>query len=257
MKWLPNVSSNPAPATNKAKSQNQLRYNSGKECSVKFRQVLTKSIGNLLYAWKIVPRTLIVTVATSVVLNAASVLSENMFWHLILSIALVVVYAIAAVSMHRVIVLGPDAAPRKRERILTRTEVAYILYGIVLELGTSFVGLAGFALVGLPIPANVICVVVGLAASVYLFVRLSLVFPAIAVGHTYGFRAAWEITKPFQKEMLFAVILAPVSLALIFALIILILPMELLRHALGAIVLLFGIAALSTVYKYIWEETCR
>lgn len=224
---------------------------------MKFRQVLTQSIGNLLYAWKIIPRTLIVTVATSVVLDAASALFENMLWHFILSIALVVVYAIAAVSMHRLIVLGPDAVPRKREKILTRTEIAYILYGIVLELGATFVALAGFALVNLPFPADVICVIVGLAAAVYLVVRLSLVFPAIAIGHTYGFRAAWEITKPFQKEMLFAVIFAPVSLALIFALITFTLQMELLSYALGAIFLLFGIAALSTVYKYIWEESCR
>lgn len=224
---------------------------------MKFRHVLTKSIGNLLYAWKIIPRTLIVTITTGAVLNAASALSENMFWHLFLSIALVVVFAVAAVSIHRVIVLGPDAISGKGERILTRTEVAYILYGIVLELCTAFVGLTGFALVNLPFPVNVICVLVGLAAALYLFVRMSLVFPAIAVGHTYGFRVAWENTRRFQKEMLFAVIFAPVLVALIFAPITWILPIELLHHALGAIVLLFGIAALSTVYKYIWEESCR
>lgn len=66
---------------------------------------------------------------------------------------------------------------------------------------------------GAGLPGLVLAFLLGLA-SLYLFLRLSLVLPATAVDHPYGFAASWHDTAPAGVQMMLAMMLAGLATAI-------------------------------------------
>ena len=127
-------------------------------------------------------------------------------------------YTIAAVTTHRIILLGPSSVPRygiEWTRDTTRffawalvfTSVAYAIVWI-LSRGfiTDRVPDESFLLAS--VPSVVICVLL------FTLARLLLVFPAAAVGQPITLRHSWQLTRQRKLLMFLIVVVYPILIAL-------------------------------------------
>ncbi len=138
-------------------------------------------------------------------------------------------YVIFAVAWHRLILLGPEAAApawvptwRRRHWRFFGTILVLILLFYLISFAIGMLALAVFAVVGavgaaaepmagmsplFMIPALVIAAVVFWA-----ILRLSLVFPALAVEEHYGLGNAWRHTKGQGWRLLAIVVLGSIPI---------------------------------------------
>jgi hypothetical protein len=97
-------------------------------------------------------------------------------------------------------------------------------------------------------------IVISVILSMWLFGRLSLVFPGIAIDQGVSYKISWNLTKNYQLLMFFVVIVFPAML-LIPSVLIRIIPYTLLLSSiLSTLATVFTIAALSVSYKMIYKE---
>lgn len=120
-----------------------------------------------------------------------------MFLSAILSIYL---YAVIAISVHRIILIGGDAVdtpvmlPKQRtfEFIVYSIAIGVILIPLVVLLFLPPVGIVLFYL-----------------AAAYLVGRVSLVLPSLAIDNRWTFAESWRATRNYQFEMFFIVGILP------------------------------------------------
>jgi hypothetical protein len=113
-------------------------------------------------------------------------------------------YTLFAVAWHRLVLLGPPAAPswslrfeRRHWRFVGLLVALYVLMYLSAGAALAVIGLISSAMQesaggGLLLSLVVIAVVL-LAMTSY--VRLTFVFPATAVDERFGFQEAWRVTK--------------------------------------------------------------
>ncbi len=128
----------------------------------------------------------------------------------------VFVYVFLAVTCHRIIILGIDSVPEFGVRKWTMIETRFLLFliGVYLVIGLTIfsfsmtpmlVGFLGDIFVALSIPidlnfinyATFISYVAffSMIPVVYSLFRISLIFPAIAVGEKASLKWAWNISR--------------------------------------------------------------
>ncbi|MEK9627658.1 MAG: hypothetical protein VW455_01405 [Nitrospinota bacterium] len=139
------------------------------------------------------------------------------------------------------------------------------LYAITMVVA-GFLGLTALALsIETSKFLKLFFLVVLLLTTIYLFVRLSLVFPSIAIDQGTGFKGAWELSKGYEGLIFLIVALFPTLMFLPVGLCLLIfigmlgsLPdqafVDLLSELLYLPLTVFVIAALSVTYRYIMDE---
>jgi len=144
----------------------------------------------------------------------------------LIALASLVPYTLFGVSWHRATLLGAAAAPppllpgwkQRHWRFLGYlAAVILIVYGLILVL--SLVGAAllslGRAETG-PGPAAQIALIGAVALIIfYVLLRLSFVFPAVAVDETYGLRHSWRHTRGQGLRLLAAMSLTVAPLVLV------------------------------------------
>ncbi len=138
-----------------------------------------------------------------VVLALALMAGANAFLSFVLAIVGLVPYTLFGVAWHRLTLLGPAAgAPvvfpswhRRHWRF-----IGYVMSMIGLSfLLTYFISVAGSGMVDDDAPGRVLLLIlaviaVGLALS-YMMMRVSFVFPAVAVDEDYGLANSWAHTR--------------------------------------------------------------
>jgi len=168
----------------------------------------------------------------------------------IISLAAQVFFAIIT---HRVVLLGPESVSKWGISSWTKRETYFLLHLIGLVLLIVPVWIVGF-LPGLGwVPA--------LLFFCWLFMRLSLVFPGIAIDKAVNFKLSWELTKKHQLLMFLVVIVFPIIMAIPCLLILSVLSSLLgipeileLMDIMATVILVIEIAALSMAYKLITDE---
>ena len=159
-----------------------------------------------------------------------------------------------AITTHRISLLGEDSVPKfgsyifglREFKFLFKTILFGIIVGIISTL-TLLIPIAGIFI--LPI------------LLILLISRLSLVFPALACDDEMGFIQAWKSTKKFKLLTILMVIIFPVvfsfSVGIVYTfaiefLVKLISPhLMILYSILNVFIMVFSIAALSSVYKIV------
>jgi len=157
-----------------------------------------------------------------------------------------VIYAIIAITTHRVVLLGPSSVPKWGITSWSKRETYFMLH--VLGIGAMAMGVS---LLGI-IP--IIGAIVALVVVFWLLPRFSLVFPGIAVDKGVSFKLSWELTQDYQLHMFLIVIVLPILLGIPTLLFAQIPYGSFLSSVLAAFVLLFEIAALSLTYQQITNE---
>jgi hypothetical protein len=156
------------------------------------------------------------------------------------------VYAIIAITTHRLVLLGPNSIPEWGIRSWSMRETYFLLH----MLGIGLIAMAMSVLVFIPI-AGVLAL---LLAVCWILPRLSLVFPGIAVDKGVTFELSWKLTKNYQMDMFLIVIALPVVLSIPALLLMLIPYGYLLSSVLSLFVVVIEIAVLSITYKQITSE---
>ncbi len=151
---------------------------------------------------------------------------------LLTTILLVVPYTLFGVAWHRLTLLGPGASALRVTPIWKRHHWRFLGYALVvtvigsgLLMGLVLLG----ALIALPMSmsgtfssesAGSLFLIVAAAAIaalgfVYLLVRLSFVFPAVAVGEAYGLKHAWTHTRGQGFRLVGLVILTALPISFV------------------------------------------
>ncbi len=157
-----------------------------------------------------------------------------------------VVYAIIAITTHRVVLLGPNSVPEWGITSWSKRETYFILHILAFGLITVGISLLGFVpIVGFIVALLIIC---------WVLPRLSLVFPGIAVDQGVTFRLSWELTENHKLHMFLIVILFPILLGIPTVIFGLIPYGSFLSSICAAFVIVFEVAALSLAYQQITNE---
>ena len=107
-------------------------------------------------------------------------------------------YVFLALSVHRIIIIGPDSVPKWGQYKFSKRVAYYTLYAVclfILLMMISFISL-------IPIVGGLL----QLLLCVYLFARVLLVFPAISLDRYWSFYHSWLQTKQVQDVTLFVAI---------------------------------------------------
>jgi hypothetical protein len=171
--------------------------------------------------------------------------SSNFSILIILMVVSMFIYAIFAITTHRIILLGPQSVPTWGMYKLTKREARFVLYAIGLGLLTVPFSVFVF------IPF--IGVIFFLLAMFYLMGRLSLVFPAIATDNPLTFAGSWEATKEYQLFMIGVVAIFPAVISIPEILLYEIPYMEFLGSLFSLATTVLTVAALSMAYKILKE----
>ncbi len=164
-----------------------------------------------------------------------------------------------AVTVHRVLLLGPESVEHWGPRRWTSKDSKFLLHMVGLVLIITF-SMLPFLLLAAFSPA--ITLLGALICYTFVSMRLSLVFPAIAIERDFGYRDAWLLSSRYLKEMFFTVALVPLlvmlpmlPLALMFAFSPL--AMDAVATVWSILATVFIIAALSVTYKGIVEAEAK
>jgi hypothetical protein len=155
----------------------------------------------------------------SIVLGLATLMAPGSgLWNVVLTILGFVPYTLFGVAWHRLSLLGPAAAPPPLVPAWTRRHWRFLGYAVIviltiytvslpfllLGMGMAPPGPGGAPMAGLPMAAVALAAMVGL---VYVMMRLSFVFPAVAVGESYGLGLSWAHTRGQGFRLIGAVLL--------------------------------------------------
>jgi hypothetical protein len=123
-------------------------------------------------------------------------------------------YTLFAVTWHRVVLLGPAAMPAQMTPVWQRRHWRFLGYTlIVTAISYGFSLLYGPLIVPLITGSSAISLwqalllMFMLLLATYVILRLSFVFPAVAVDEGYGFAEAWRHTKDQGLRLMAAMFL--------------------------------------------------
>ncbi len=158
-----------------------------------------------------------------------------------------IVYAVIAVSTHRIILLGPAAVSEWGLAVPQKREFYFLLYTIGLSICMIPVG---FLALIIPVVGAVVAVI----TILYLTARLSLVFPAIATDRDLSFSDSWKATEKHQPLMIVVIVVVPLVVAIPEQLLSLVPYMGFLVVLLSVFTMVYIVAALSVAFQIITEK---
>jgi len=217
---------------------------------MEFKKVALAAIGYVIEYKRPLSKALLIPFVLYMVLDAAELSEHNLLTGIALWGLAVIVQTIFAITTHRVILLGPKSIPTWGLFKWTKRESFFALHAIGLSLMMIPAAVLGF----IPFLGGV----AALGLICWLFGRMSLVFPAIAIDQGVSFKLSWELTESHQMLMFLVIIVFPAVL-LIPAYLLSFLPYTFIATSivisfLTTLSTIFTVAALSVSYKLICEE---
>lgn len=155
------------------------------------------------------------------------------------------IYAIIAITTHRVVLLGPESVPKWGIKSWSRRETYFILHAVGIGLILLPLALLG----AIPIIGSIAAV----AIYLWLLGRLSLAFPGIAIDKGVTFKLSWELTANHQIPMVLVILVPPILLGIPTLLLELAPYGWFLSNVFSSLIVVFEIAALSLAYQVITE----
>jgi len=174
----------------------------------------------------------------------------NKFLYYFLFFLSFLIQTIFAITTHRIILLGKESVPEWGLRSWSKRETFFFIHVLILTGGMYILLLA-------PIFSGFIPIVVmpiSFIFIIWLWARLSLVFPGIAIDKGVTFKLSWALTKKYQLLMFLVVIAFPVLLAIPSVLLSFIPYTSVLTNIMSTFVIVFEVAALSVAYQIITLE---
>ena len=155
-----------------------------------------------------------------------------------------------AVTTHRIMLLGDEAVPEWGVSSWGKRETYFLAHLVLVSLCI----LPSAVLAFIPYIGPILAI----AGMAWIFARLSLVFPAIAIDEGVGIPLAWELSRRHQMLMISVVILFPLALSIpaigLLLLIFFVPAVSVLVSMITGLVTVFGIAALSLAYREIRNQ---
>ncbi len=207
-----------------------------------------------VYAFRVqLSRALLLPFILSILLDILPFWRSSFLLSIIYIVLNLMIQTIFAVTTHRMILLGPEHVPVWGILRWSKRETVFIFHVIALAL----ILYAGIFITHVHIVGTLIFFVLTFIYLVILLPRLSLVFPAIAVGDKCSFKISWFVTKDYKLLMFFSVILIPLIVSIPVLVINNIPYTFLIVSVLTNITTVAGVASLSISYKYILKESVK
>ena len=125
------------------------------------------------------------------------------------ALASAAIYAICAISIHRILILGDEYAPAWRAEGWTQRETIFLVAMIVMPVIASFAtSIAHYAAAAIGSLAVIAIVSLTTIALLFLGTRLLLIFPMIALGEEPILSEAWRRSSKHPLAIPIAIILA-------------------------------------------------
>lgn len=236
-----------------------------KENIILSQKLIVDAIRLIFKNAKVLSRVLLIPFIILVITGYYALLTENNdnvngFIFFGLSIISLIVQAIYAIDIHRILLLGEKSIPKFGILTLSKREGEYIWFvlGLVLTLIMipSILGIfIGAAIFDSKSPFFFMFIYLLMALTYYLWGRVSLVFPSIAIDKAISYEDSWEYTKNYNIVIIITLMIFPLILSvglnyfidLLFSTIIL-------TQLVSTIILIFTIGVLSVTYKYLLEQ---
>lgn len=181
---------------------------------------------------------------------------------LLFSIAYIVinlfVYVGFAVTCHRIVILGNESVPVSGIVFWSKRELRFFMHGMkFVIIILIIVSLIATPLVntGLPEKSLIALMVVVLSPIIYVLSRVVLLFPATAVDKYYDLKWSYELTEGNGIRMTIIVALIPAIMMVLSNLVYSVIDerniIAIVFIAIGYVVMVFEIAALSLSYDYL------
>ncbi|MGF1862647.1 hypothetical protein [Photobacterium profundum] len=190
-------------------------------------------------------RATIIPITISLILEFAFSYINNQPLHYLNNVFLSVLYAIVAINVHKIVLDGVNSVPKWGRFKFGKVELWFIAHYICLS--AAFIAIA-FMASFLGLAVILIIVVFGVIAC-----RLSLVFPAIAIGKGVSFPYAWHLSSEKTLYMFGVVAIFPIVLGLVL------LPLQtvgvpqVVTSILSYLVTIITVTSLSLAYKLLTE----
>ncbi len=210
-----------------------------------FGKILEETVDVVLEHKLTLLRVTLVPIVLGIALSWTPLYLTETYQFILYNIIDAVIWALLAISVHRVILLGPTATGLLGNLRLQSRELMYIGYGFLIGLMMSpivfFIGL-------LPIFGFIL----GMIVALVLWSRLSIVLPAVAVDKEFGLTKAWNATSGYSLTCFGTVVFIPVLTMLPLLILMPDFPgvvASILSTAYTMIIMIFNIGLLSTTYK--------
>ena len=210
------------------------------------KKTIINSIRNVLKNKTVISKALVIPI---LLLSSAIIFQPKEPTALYIFLATVVtwvIYTMLAVTIHRIILLGPDSVASWGLYVPGGRELEFFFFTFIL--GLLMIPVAIFAF----IPG--IGTVVSIILVIYLIGRLSLAFPSIATDQDIRISDSWNATKNYQVLMFVVVGIFPLIIS-IPEYIITAIPNETLylfiSNIFSLVTMVFIVAALSESYRLI------
>lgn len=115
-------------------------------------------------------------------------------------------HTVFAVTTHRIILLGADAVPTWGLGRWTMRESYFLYYSLLL--GLLFIPV--FIVFWIPVVGPFIGVAITFYVIFWVYPRLCLVFPGIAVNKAVDFRLSWQLTRKHHVLMALVILFFPI-----------------------------------------------
>lgn len=201
-------------------------------------------------------KALLIPFILSILLDLLALAGSNIFIIIIYYVLTIMLQTIFAVTTHRIMLLGPNHVPEWGILKWSRRESAFAIYGVLLASIFYLILFLPFLFIMFS-QAAVLFFIVPIIYGALFIPRLSLVFPAIAIGESYSLKDSWSISKNYKKIMFFSVILIPLIVSIPVVLISYIPYTFLIVAILSYSLTVISVSALSVSYKFITLEISK
>ncbi len=214
---------------------------------MKFKTVLQLSLARLVEERQTLLRVLVLPFFALLILKLLFLLAiPSATKTFLMYVADLALYTLFAVTTHRIVLIGADSVPdwgitswKKRETIFLLTYV-----GITLMAAPFLV----ITLIPLPYATGIIFAAF---LALWIFGRLSLALPSIAIEKAMTLQEAWNASRNHQLLMFLVVLIYPFTTALVNLLLQPLANNSFIFSAISACLIVFEVATLSAAYHMV------
>jgi len=195
-------------------------------------------------------KALLIPFIANLIIGFVNEFDIDKFTYYFLIVLSFLIQTIFAITTHRIILLGKGSVPKWGLRSWSKRETFFFIHVLILMGGI-------YLLLLVPIIIDFIPIVILPIIFIFIFWiwgRLSLVFPGIAIDKGVSFKMSWVLTKKYQLLMFLVVIAFPILLAIPSVLLSFVPYTAVLTNILSTFVIVFEVAALSVAYQIITLE---
>ena len=169
-------------------------------------RIFKGALGLVVYYRKELAKALLFPVGAYLLINYLLITPANAGISMIGSLITMALQCLIAVTVHRIVLIGPQAVDIWGPKRWTARDSRFLLHMIGL---VCLITVACMPFVLMIAVTPVIPILGAIFCYVMLTMRLSLVFPAIALEREFGFKEAWHLSGRYLKQMFFTVAIVP------------------------------------------------